>query len=119
MAVKQVYNNFFIGPLVEMSATTMNEGCVYLASDTQEMYGVDASLNLFIIGGEGSEDKNFVYFQNTPSAIWEINHPLGKLPSVSVISDANEVMEGEVIYVDDYNVTLKFVGPFTGKATLN
>jgi hypothetical protein len=59
MAVKQVYNNFFIGTRAEMALTgntgtgnaTMSSGCVYLAEDFREFYGVDLSGNTFFIGG--------------------------------------------------------------------
>jgi hypothetical protein len=51
MAVRQVYNNFFIGLKSELSGTTMNPGCVFLAEDVQEFYGVDISNNNFYIGG--------------------------------------------------------------------
>lgn len=59
MAVRQVYNNFFIGTRAEMALTgntglsgsTMASGCVYLAEDFREFYGVDLSGNTFFIGG--------------------------------------------------------------------
>jgi hypothetical protein len=51
MALRQVYNNFFIGTKAQLSTTTMNAGCVFLAEDLKEFYGVDLSGNTFYIGG--------------------------------------------------------------------
>jgi hypothetical protein len=51
MALRQVYNNFFIGTKTQLSTTTMNAGCVFLAEDLKEFYGVDLSGNTFYIGG--------------------------------------------------------------------
>jgi hypothetical protein len=119
MAVKQVYNNFFIGTLVEMSATTMNTGCVYLASDTKELYGVDIGLNTFLIGGDGSLDKNWIHDEPSPASVWNISHPLGKFPSITVIDNTNTIIEGSPQYVDDYNIIITFNQTFSGKAILN
>jgi len=47
---RQVYNNFFIGDEIEISATTMNAGCVFLAEDTRSFWGVDENLLVFEIG---------------------------------------------------------------------
>lgn len=64
-------------------------------------------------------DKNYLYFQNVASDLWEIKHNLDKFPSVTVIDSAGSEVIGEVEYIDSNNLKIKFAGGFSGKATLN
>jgi hypothetical protein len=64
-------------------------------------------------------DKTFVFTQATASAVWNVQHDLAKFPSVSVVSDDNIQVFGEVEYIDDNNLTITFNGAFSGKAYMN
>ena len=64
-------------------------------------------------------DKNYLYFQDVASDLWEIKHNLDKFPSVTVIDSAGSEVIGEVEYIDSNNLKIKFAGGFSGKATLN
>jgi len=94
------------------------------------------TLNLTNLRGEGAlEDKTvydfavftlssqgaptFVFTQGVAATTWNIQHNLGKFPSVSVINNNNVVINGEVIYIDNNNVQLNFSAGFSGKAYLN
>ena len=66
-----------------------------------------------------SPDKTFEFTQGVPATTWNIQHNLGKFPSVSVINNNNIVINGEVTYIDNNNVQLNFSAGFTGKAYLN
>lgn len=70
-----------------------------------------------VTGGGG--DANFVYIQSTPEAIWEITHSLGKKPSVTVVDSADNVVMGEIEYVNLNSVKITFAGAFSGKAYFN
>ena len=72
-----------------------------------------------IAGLKGGGDKNYVHVQNTPSANWTASHNLGKKPAVVVVDSADEVVYGEIEYIDDNTITLTFVGAFSGKAYFN
>lgn len=72
-----------------------------------------------IAGLKGGGDKNYVHVQNTPSASWTASHNLGKKPAVVVVDSADEVVYGEIEYIDDNTITLTFVGAFSGKAYFN
>ena len=72
-----------------------------------------------IKGLKGGGDKNYVHVQNTPSATWTASHNLGKKPAVVVVDSADEVVYGEIEYIDDNTITLTFVGAFSGKAYFN
>jgi len=98
--------------------------------------GTVYTLVLANIGGNGDLDLNkfydfavftlssqgaptFVFTQGAPATVWNIQHNLGKFPSVSVINNNNVVINGEVTYIDNNNVQLNFSAGFTGKAYLN
>lgn len=61
----------------------------------------------------------YTYEQGIASATWEIQHNLGRHPSVVVVDSANSVIEPDVEYVDDNNIIVRFVGAMTGTAYLN
>lgn len=75
-------------------------------------------LPMVIIGGTG-EDKTYVYTQNTASNVWVIKHDLNKLPSVTIMNSAGDIVFGNIHYDNDNQVTITFSAPFSGKATLN
>ena len=94
------------------------------------------TLNLTNLKGEGAlEDKavydfavftlssqgvpTFVFTQGVPATTWNIQHNLGKFPSVSVVNNNNVALFTEVIYIDNNNVQLNFSAGFSGKAYLN
>jgi len=66
-----------------------------------------------------SPDKTFEFTQGVPATTWNIQHNLGKFPSVSVINNNNIIINGEVTYINNNNVQLNFSAGFTGKAYLN
>lgn len=67
-----------------------------------------------------SGDLSYAFTQSLASASWgPINHALGKFPSVTVVDSANSVVFGNIVYIDENNVTLEFSAPFSGTAYLN
>lgn len=75
--------------------------------------------NVDVRGLKGGGDKNYVHVQDTASATWTASHNLGKRPAVVVVDSADDVVYGDITYVDDNTVTLTFTGAFTGKAYFN
>ena len=69
--------------------------------------------------GDAGIDKNFVYNQSVPAIEWDIFHDLNKFPSVAIVNSANEVVIGNVEYIDLNNVKLTFSAAFSGKAYFN
>lgn len=65
------------------------------------------------------EDKSFVFNQNVASNIWLVNHNLNKFPSVSVVDSGNNVVIGEVKYIDENSLQISFSSPFSGSVYLN
>ena len=77
----------------------------------------DYFISLLSYAGEG--DLHFTYVQGVAATTWNIQHNLGKFPSITVIDTANTVVTGEYTYNDINNVTLTFSAGFAGKAYLN
>ena len=69
--------------------------------------------------GPGGNDAHYVHNQITPTTLWTINHNLGKLPSVSVVDSGENVVFGEVVYLDANALRVGFSAAFGGKAYLN
>jgi len=125
-----VGNNILISKQKEIS--TFGHYTIDSYTDNGNFY----TLNLTNLKGEGTlEDKavydfavftlssqgvpTFVFTQGVAATTWNIQHNLGKFPSVSVINNNNVVINGEVIYIDNNNVQLNFSAGFSGKAYLN
>lgn len=66
-----------------------------------------------------SRTNTYVHEQAIASATWEINHNLGRYPSVTVVDSAGDKVETLTHYVDENNVRLEFTAEFGGKAYLN
>ena len=64
-------------------------------------------------------DKNFVFTQGVPATTWTIQHDLNKFCSVTVVSDSNNVMIGNVTYDGLNELTITFSAAFSGKAYFN
>ena len=90
------------------------------------------TLALFNTGGNGSiikeqfyvlsskkGDKSFVFTQTGPQTTWNITHNLGKKPSVTVVTDTDTVVIGDVQYTNDNQLTITLSSANSGKAYLN
>ena len=72
---------------------------------------------VFTLSSRGA--PTFIFNQAVAATTWNVNHNLGKFPSITVIDTANTVVTGEYTYTDNNNVTLTFSAGFAGKAYLN
>jgi hypothetical protein len=94
-------------------------GLTYVSGAGDLINGEDYLISLLGYDAGNSDDKNFIFTQLVPSAIWEIQHDLNKFPSVSVVNNNNILMYGDTTYGDNNNLTITFSGGFSGKAYLN
>lgn len=69
--------------------------------------------------GVGSGDKNYVHTQMTSQSIWVITHNLSKNPSVTILTNDDEEVFGNVEYLNSNSLKISFSVPFSGKAILN
>lgn len=90
---------------------------LYIAQSLTDEQKAQARAN---IGAGTGDDKTYIHTQNIPAKIWEVNHNLGKYPSVTVVDSAGSSIAGAKISYDDFNnLTLTFAAIFSGKAYLN
>lgn len=64
-------------------------------------------------------DQVFIFDQPTAAAVWTINHPMNKFPSISPVDETDQGINGEYKYIDKNNLTITFSIPVAGKAYLN
>lgn len=127
------YNAYFDN-LVEAQAAALTAGeigstdtvyyygqtLVVVTSSSANLYVIQPDKTLKFIGVEsGGEDKTYVYSQVVAAKTWDIEHNLNKYPSVSVVDSGNNVVVGEVTYIDKNNVRVNFNAAFSGNAYLN
>ena len=72
---------------------------------------------VFTLSSQGA--PTFEFTQGVPATTWNIQHNLGKFPSITVIDTGNTVVVGEYNYTSNTNVILTFSAAFAGKAYLN
>ena len=64
-------------------------------------------------------DKHYSHNQMIASDTWNVNHNLSKYPAVSVVDSGENIVAGDVQYIDLNNVTITFTSSFSGKAYFN
>lgn len=62
--------------------------------------------------------NRYVYTQEAASSEWVIDHNLGGRPSITVVDSAATTVIGEVSYVSNSRVIVRFTSPFSGFAYL-
>jgi len=90
-----------------------------IGQDLQEMVQDMVDMSVEYSNNNQAADKNYVHDQGTPATEWNIEHKLGKKPSVVVYDSAGTEVIGDIKYIDDDNVRISFSAAFSGKATLN
>lgn len=68
---------------------------------------------------KGNQLGTYIHNQAVASATWNINHKLGKFPSVTIIDTSGNVVYGDIQFIDSNNITITFSASFSGKAYLN
>lgn len=71
-------------------------------------------------GPEGPSAEDLTYltsFTVTDNVL--VQHNLGKLPAVSVIDSSGDEVIGQVEYIDNARVRVRFAAPFSGQVSCN
>jgi hypothetical protein len=104
--------------------------------DSYVQNGTVYTLGLTFIGGNGTlidgnyydfavftlssrSDLTFIFNQAVASVTWNITHNLGKFPSVTMVLNTGQKGYGDVVYIDDNNLTITFASAESGKAYMN
>lgn len=64
-------------------------------------------------------DKTYVHTQDIASNSWVITHNLAKFANVTIVDSSNNVVDAEIVYNTENQLTINFVIPFVGKAYIN
>ena len=103
-----------------------NMGVVNATESDYNKLSNKPSINGVVLEGDKSSkdfkldgDKTYAHYQNVQSDTWEIQHNLDKYPSVTVVDSANNIVIGDIRYIDANNVVVTFTVPFSGKAFCN
>lgn len=65
------------------------------------------------------EQLAYVHVQSMPADVWLIEHSLGFYPNATVLDSAGTQVEGDVTYISVNELSLSFVGAFSGTAYLS
>lgn len=93
---------------VHISEGNRNNG-IYIVSD----YSIPTTVTKI-----AELSTTYIFNQNMPNTIWDINHNLNKYPSVMVVDSAGTEVLGEVIFTSLNSLQLSFNSAFSGIATL-
>jgi hypothetical protein len=107
------FMNYLVGNNILISKQNNISTFGHYTIDSYTDNGQFYTLNLTNLFGNG------VFTQGVPATVWNIQHNLGKFPSVSVVNNNSVVLFTEVTYIDNNNVQLNFSAGFSGKAYLN
>ena len=130
------FMNYLVGNNILISEQNNISTFGHYTIDSYTANGAFYTLNLTNIGGNGvltnklyydfavftlssQGAPTFVFTQGVPATVWNIQHNLGKFPSVSVVNNNDLLMNGEITYIDNNNITCNFSAAFAGKAYLN
>ena len=75
--------------------------------------------NSLLISNNTLQSTTYVHKQDASSDTWNVAHNLNKYPSVTIIDSGDNVVYGDIIYIDKNNLQIKFSAAFGGKAYLN
>lgn len=64
-------------------------------------------------------DAHYVHYQGVAAEEWIVNHGLGKRPAVNIVDSGDNVVVGDIAYLDNNTLRLTFDGAFSGKAYCN
>lgn len=85
---------------------------VLIDQDTPNNVLVRSSVTL------AGKTRRHVHTQGAASSTWNITHPLGGHPAVTVVDSAKNVVIGDVQYIDTETIVVTFNGSFSGYAFL-
>jgi hypothetical protein len=130
------FMNYLVGN--EIIISQQNEIGVFghFRMDSYVQNGTVYTLGLTFIGGDGTlidgsyydfavftlssrSDLTFIFNQAVASITWNITHNLGKFPSVTMVLNTGQKGYGDVVYIDDNNLTITFASAESGKAYMN
>lgn len=103
--------------LIKTADSQEVSGEVQLSDGNGNLLPISVSQTDVRVNGESL--TSYTHDQTTTELEWVIEHNLGKKPSVTAVDSANTQVIGEVEYLDNDRLVVRFKYPFKGKAFLN
>ncbi len=73
-----------------------------------------------ILGKVREKDfKNFIFTQAVAAMVWNINHNLGRKPSVTILDNSGCRIYASEVHIDINNTQITFIDATAGTAELN
>lgn len=69
--------------------------------------------------GPAGGSYSYIHSQDLAAIFWTVAHNIGKYPSVTVVDSGGTVVYGDVEYIDNMNLTIRFSAMFSGKVYCN
>ncbi len=66
--------------------------------------------------GDASVLEPLEFTQGSPSSNWVINHNLGRIPEVTVVSPGGVEVEAGVVHTSNNQAVVQFASPYSGRA---
>jgi hypothetical protein len=110
-----------VGAAAPVTLTVGNEAPVITVGQP-ETITVEVAGRIGPPGPAGSGEGGggwYRHAQAVPSDTWVIVHPLGYRPAVATEDSAGSVVVGDITYVDDYTVVVRFAVAIGGYANLS
>ena len=114
--------NVEITPSLEIQVEIVATGPQGPPGDTQNLSAdniIETTEKQFISLADKLKLSGFIHDQIVSSAQWTVDHTLDKFPSVSVVDTGGNLVMGDVEYVSNSQLKIRFAHEFSGKAYLN
>jgi len=104
---------------IDMTPTTPQTGNVEI---TASLSATGTPDNTKFLRGDNvwaRANETYTFVQAGASATWTVQHNLDKFPSVTMVLSTGQKGYGDIVYIDENNLTITFASAESGKAYMN
>ena len=104
---------------IDMTPTTPTTGNVEV---TASLSATGTPDNTKFLRGDNvwaRANETYTFVQAGASATWTVQHNLDKFPSVTMVLSTGQKGYGDIVYIDENNLTITFASAESGKAYMN
>jgi len=104
---------------IDMTPTTPQTGNVEI---TASLSATGTPDNTKFLRGDNvwaRANETYTFVQAGASAVWTVQHNLDKFPSVTMVLSTGQKGYGDIVYIDENNLTITFASAESGKAYMN
>jgi hypothetical protein len=104
---------------IDMTPTTPTSGNVEI---TASLSATGTPDNTKFLRGDNvwaRANETYTFAQASASVVWTVQHNLDKFPSVTMVLSTGQKGYGDIVYIDENNLTITFASAESGKAYMN